>query len=574
MMKFPILFLIPWWIGSLATAADMVVQIEPRWHDQPLRLAEMTLRNAAGNELSVIRLAGLLSAAKLQREDGAWIGVDDWFGFLDVDKQRTMFTLTGVPDGKYTALRFDLGLDAATDKSDPAKRAAGHPLHPDVNGLHGSGKGGYVFLAVEGRWRQADGKDGGYSWHLAGAACRRTVEVPVDLDLSGPLKMTLMLDVARIFGATHRIDMAAAESTHPQSVGGLAERIADNAVAAFSLLRVEPRAAAADRPQTAAVTFPGGLELQIPAHFPQAKWPADNPLTKDGVALGRRLFNDGRLSATNGISCASCHWEQLAFSDPPRFSTGTAGQLGSRNSLPLMNLAWKPSFFRDGRVSSLREQVMHPIKDPLEMNETLDHVVAKLQRDRFYRSSFEKVFGTPGITEQRLGLALEQYLLTLVNGNSKFDLALRRKAILTEDEQRGYTLFFTESDPARGIRGAACFHCHSGTHFTNHAFRNNGLDADGLIKDTGRERVTGNRADRGKFMVPSLRNLTLTDPYMHDGRFETLEEVVDHYDHGVVRPDTLDPNLARHVSRGGLGLNPDEKRALVSFLEMLTDVME
>jgi cytochrome c peroxidase len=569
MMKSPLLFLIPWWMGSFATAADMIVQIEPRWHDRPLRLAEMTFKNAAGNELSVTRLAGLLSAAKLQREDGAWIdAAAEWFAFLDVEKQRTTFTLTGVPDGKYTALRFDLGLDAATDKSDPAKRAAGHPLHPDVNGLHRSGKAGYVFLAVEGRWRQADGKDGGYSWHLAGEACRRTVEVPVPLDLRGPQqKMTLMLDVARLFSATHKMDMAATKSTD----GGPAERMADNAVAAFSLLRLEPQAAATETPETTAVTLPGGLALQIPSHFPPAKWPADNVLTKDGIALGRRLFNDGRLSANFRVSCSTCHWEQLAFSDPPRFSIGTAGKEGVRNSLPLMNLAWKPSFFWDGRVSALRDQVMHPIKDPLEMNETPGGVVAKLERDRGYRASFEKTFGTPGITEQRLGLALEQYLLTLVNGNSKFDLAMRGKATLTEDEQLGFTLFFTESDPARGIRGAACFHCHSGPHFTNHAFMNNGLDAEDSIKDIGREKVTGHRADRGKFMVPSLRNLNLTDPYMHDGRFETLEEIVDHYNDGIARSLTLDPKLARHLPAGGLGLTPEEKAALVAFLEMLTD---
>ncbi|HWB06507.1 MAG TPA: MbnP family protein [Verrucomicrobiales bacterium] len=565
-MKSPILFLFSWWIGGIATAADMVVQIEPRWHDQPLRLAEMTLKNAAGNQLSVTRLAGLLSAPKLQREDGAWISLPEWFGFLDVEKQRTSFTLSGVPDGRYTALRFDLGLDAATDKSDPAKRAAGHPLRPDVNGLHQSGKGGYVFLAIEGRWHQPDGKDSSYSFHLAGDACRKTIEVPAPLDLRGPLKLTLMLDVSQFFGAKHRIDPTAAE---PGVVS-----IADNTAAAFSLLRVEPSTAAAQSPETTAATFPGGLTLQIPAHFPQPQWPADNPLTKYGVALGRRLFNDGRLSANNRVSCSTCHWEQLAFSDPPRFSTGTAGREGPRNSLPLMNLAWKPSFFWDGRAPSVREQVMHPIKDPLEMNETLDRVVAKLQRDRYYRTSFEKAFGTPGITEQRLGLALEQYLLTLVNGNSKLDHALRGKATLTAEEQRGFTLFFTENDPARGVRGAACFQCHSGTHFTNHAFMNNGLDADDAIKDTGREKVTGNRADRGKFMVPSLRNLTLTDPYMHDGRFETLEEVIDHYDHGVVPSTTLDPKLARHLPRKGLGLTPEEKTALVSFLETLTEENE
>ena len=151
-MKSPLCLLLT---ASVSCAADLTVQIEAHWQDRSLPLAEMALRNAVGNQLSVTRLAGLLSAAKLQQLDGTWIGASDWFGFLDVEKKRTSFTLTGVPDGKYKALRFDLGLDAATDKSDPAKRAAGHPLHPDVNGLHWSWKAGYVFLAIEGRWRQA-----------------------------------------------------------------------------------------------------------------------------------------------------------------------------------------------------------------------------------------------------------------------------------------------------------------------------------------------------------------------------------------------------------------------------------
>ena len=325
---------------------------------------------------------------------------------------------------------------------------------------------------------------------------------------------------------------------------------------------------------TKTLKLPGGFELAVPAEFPEPKWPADNQLSSEGIALGRRLFNDGRLSENYQVSCATCHWEQLAFSDAPRFSTGTAGKEGSRNSLPLMNLAWKPSFFWDGRVATLRQQVMHPIKDPLEMNETPERVVARLQEDRRYRAAFEKAFGSPGITENRMGLALEQYLLTLLSGTSKVDLARRGKATLTEEELLGSKLFFAENDPARGVRGAGCFRCHSGPLFTNHAFMNNGLDAEGAVKDTGRERATGNSADRGKFMVPSLRNLLLTDPYMHDGRFETLEDVIEHYDRGVAASATLDPQLAKVQTSGGLKLTAGEKQALAAYLEALTDGTE
>ncbi|HEX2747783.1 MAG TPA: MbnP family protein [Verrucomicrobiales bacterium] len=556
--------------GALC-AADLTVQVEPRWQEKPLVLSDLSLKNAAGNEMSVTRLACLLSAAKLQREDGTWIGAGNWQAFLDVEKKRTSFTLNGVPGARYKALRFDVGLDAATDKSDPAKRPAGHVLHPDVNGLHWSWRGGYVFVAIEGRWRQADGAEGGYSYHLAGEPCRGTVEVRAELDLRGAQKMTLVLDAAKLFSAAHKIDIKDADSTHSGDDGGLAQRMSDNAVAAFSLLSVVPQIAPTPVPATVTVTSPAGVKLVIPSHFPQVSWPADNTLTPAGVALGKRLFNEPLLSVNGTQSCAACHKEQSAFTDPRRFSTGAQGQLGVRNAMPLANLAWKPAYFWDGRVATLREQVLRPIQDPLEMNETLDRVVEKLGKDAGYAADFSKVFGTPAITAERLGMAMEQYLLTLVGGNTKLDRALHGGPALSEEERRGFDLFFTESDPARGIRGADCFHCHGGAHFTNNAFANNGLDSDKTLKDEGRGKITGASSDRGKFMVPSLRNVARTAPYMHDGRFATLEEVVDHYDKGIVRSATLDPNLAKHLSWGGLGLKAEDRKALIAFLRTLTE---
>ena len=346
--------------------------------------------------------------------------------------------------------------------------------------------------------------------------------------------------------------------------------MADNAVTAFSLLRIEPQVTAAAQP-VVPVTTPGGVKLEIPAHFPQVNFPADNPLTSAGVALGRRLFNETALSVTGTQNCASCHQEKAAFTDPRRFSTGAQGQQGTRQSMPLQNLAWKPSFFWDGRAPSLREQALRPIQDPLEMNETLERVVEKLTRDAGYPAEFAKAFGSPGITAQRLGMAVEQYLLTLIGGKSKLDRALHGGPALTDEEKLGFTLFFTESEPRRGIRGADCFHCHGGAHFTNNAFANNGLDADAAITDKGREQVTHDPADRARFMVPSLRNVAGTAPYMHDGRFATLEEVIEHYDKGLQRSATLDPNLAKHLHYGGLGLKPEEKRALAAFLRTLTE---
>ena len=552
-----------------AHAARLAVRIEHRWNGQPLPIGEVALRNDAGNELSVTRLAYLLSSAKLQRADGSWLAANDWFAFIDAAKQRTEFSLGDVPAGRYSAIRFDLGLDPAADKSDPAKRAADHPLNPNVNGLHWSWRGGYVFLAIEGRWRQRDGELGGYSYHLAGQACRGTIEVPADLDLSGNALVTLVFDAEKIFGAQHHIDIANAPSTHSRTGDDLAPRLADNAVRAFALARVEPDLRPAGK--RSAVTLPGGLDVKIPAHFPQANLPADNLPTAGGVALGERLFHDPRLSINNSQSCASCHDPTFAFADPRPVSSGAEGQRGSRNAMPLFNLAWKPSFFWDGRAPSVRAQVLMPIQDPLEMHESLGHALAKLVADPKYPDEFERVFGSREITADRLARALEQFLLTRISADAKIDRVLRGDAQLTGEEQRGFNLFFSESDPAHGIRGADCFHCHGGANFTNNQFLNNGLDADDTRADAGRAQFTGAAQDRGCFMVPSLRNVALTAPYMHDGRFKTLDEVIEHYDDGVQRSATLDPNLAKHLPWKGLGLSADEKRALVAFLRTLTD---
>lgn len=553
-------------------AARLTVEIQHRWQGAPLPLAKPGLVNAAGDKFSVTRLAYLLSKARLRGENGEWIGADDWFAFLDVEKDRTGFTLPKLPRGKYTALRFDLGLDEKTDKSDPARWPAGHPLNPDLNALHWSWKDGYVFLAIEGHYERPGENPGGYSYHLAGQDCARTIEIPVEMDLNGNLRLTLAFDTRRVFDAAHTIRIPDADSTHSHDDGGLAARMADNAAQAFALLGIQPDLQNAGPAElVGSVNAPPTLAGHVPPHFPLTAWPEDNVPTTDGVALGRRLFEDKRLSINNTQSCSSCHHQQAAFAEPLATSIGAQGQVGARNAMPLFNLAWKPSFFWDGRSPTLRDQVLRPIQDPLEMNETLPGVIAKLRADPGYVTDFEKAFGTREITPEGIALALEQFLLTFISGHSKLDLTHQGGAKLTEQEQHGFRLFFTESDPVRGIRGADCFHCHGGAHFTNNQFHNNGLDPEGLIRDIGREKVTGKPEDKGKFMTPSLRNVALTAPYMHDGRFKTLEEVVEHYDHGIKSSPTLDPNLAKHLTHGGLGLTSEEKAALVSFLKTLTD---
>jgi len=279
------------------------------------------------------------------------------------------------------------------------------------------------------------------------------------------------------------------------------------------------------------------------------------------------------LSVNNSQSCASCHDAGTGFADSRRFSVGAEGMTGTRNAMPLFNLAWASNagYFWDGRAPTLREQVLMPVTDAHEMNESLERVVEKLSTDAEYPDAFATAFGSGGIDADRIARALEQFLLSLVAQESKFDRAVRKLDKLTPEEQRGLTLFITEHDPARGLKGADCFHCHGGTLFTDHRFTSNGLDLEPA--DPGRMKVTGDEADRGKFKTPSLRNIARTAPYMHDGRFGTLEEVVEHYSTGVQRAGNLDPNLAKHPP-AGLDLSPEDKAALVAFLRSLSDLTD
>ncbi len=560
-------FLLPIFLASSLSAAQLTVVLQPQWHDQLLALNETSLSNRSANQFSITRIAFLLSKAQLQQQDGKWIGANDWFAFIDVEKKQTTFSLPNIPAGLYTALRFDLGLDDSIDKSEPSPRPAGHPLHPDTNNLHWGWRKGYIFLALEGRYQQKDGKLGGFSYHLAGQECRGTVEVPVSMDLRTAQVLRLSFDASYLFDSAHAINIHDSDTTHSGNDGGLAGKITDNALQAFGIISIAPDISPIAQTNKPLVT-PAGVSLAVPAHFPVPNWPQDNLPTPAGVKLGEMLFHEARFSLNNQQSCASCHQSDKSFTDGLKVSIGTTGQHGTRNAMPLTNLAWKPAYFWDGRANTLREQVLMPIEDKNEMNESLDRVVTKIN-DR--QDEFAKAFGTKEITKERIGLALEQYLLTLIAAESKMDHTITKGAQLSQQEARGMELFFTESDPGRGVKGADCFHCHGGAHFTNNQFLNNGLDLEDMMIDLGRMRVTSAVTDRGKFVVPSLRNVARTAPYMHDGRFATLEEVIAHYNSGIQASATLDPNLAKHLGHGGLNLTKDDQAALVAFLKALSD---
>ncbi len=305
--------------------------------------------------------------------------------------------------------------------------------------------------------------------------------------------------------------------------------------------------------------------------LPDPSIAADNPLTREGVKLGRMLFYEKMLSADGTMSCATCHVQEFAFSDTNQFSIGIRNLPGKRQAMAVFNMAWNTNeFFWDGRAHLLRHQSLKPIQDELEMDETLENAVAKLQASEMYRDQFRRAFGTETVDTLLMSKAMEQFMNSIVSYQSKYDAYLAGNATLTAQEERGRFLFFTEYNPGFPAQsGADCQHCHGGPNFENDNYMNNGLDPEPQFTDLGRYDVTGDPADRAKFKVPSLRNIALTAPYMHDGRFKTLEEVVNHYNR-VFPSSTLDPSFQQQLPQG-LQLSPPDRQALVAFLKTLTD---
>ena len=307
--------------------------------------------------------------------------------------------------------------------------------------------------------------------------------------------------------------------------------------------------------------------------------PADNPLTVEGVELGRLLFWETRLSEDNSMSCGSCHLPEVNFADPAQYSTGVTGAVGTRNAMALINLGWASSFFWDGRSPSLEDQIRDPVPHPSEMNLPWPEAVAKLQADDTdtrYPERFFDAFGTTEISEDLVVMAIAQFVRTMISSDSKFDRWRRGETDLTDSEYNGYQMFLREGgDPEEvpgGQFGGDCFHCHgeAGLQFTDHLFHNNGLDPS-FEADPGRASVTGSPLDSGLFRTPTLRNVALSGPYMHDGRFQTLEEVIEHYNSGGVASSTIDPFMK--YTTGGLTLAPSQKADLLAFLHTLTDTV-
>jgi len=295
----------------------------------------------------------------------------------------------------------------------------------------------------------------------------------------------------------------------------------------------------------------------------------ENPVTKEGALLGRYLFYDPALSADNTFSCSSCHTQKAAFSDAPKqFSKGINGVLQTRNTLPLFNLAWYTGFFWDGRAATIESQVFHPLSGMNEMRISWTLAINRLRKSGHYKQLFIDAFGSNEIDSLRIVNAIAQFERTLISANSKYDKALRGEAFFTEDELEGFGLV---NDMTKGD----CLHCHSSDADalgTTGSFSNNGLDTNIVSEkaDRGLAVFTNKKEDLGKFKIPSFRNLLFTAPYMHDGRFQTLEEVIDFYSEGIHNAANVDPRMST-VSRGGARLTKEEKRQIISFLKTMSD---
>ena len=291
------------------------------------------------------------------------------------------------------------------------------------------------------------------------------------------------------------------------------------------------------------------MPLQRPSNFPEIAYDtAGNPITKQGFELGRKLFYDAKLSRDNTISCGSCHIQTSAFTQHGHnVSHGIDDLLGTRNSQPVVNLAWSRSFFWDGGVFNLDLQPFSPIQNPVEMGADLPAIIEKLNNDSEYPPMFGKVFGNKTITSANLMKALSQFMLQCVSANSRYDKYVRNEGVqLNAGEQEGLSIFRQK-----------CGTCHSTDLFTDNLFHSNGLPP-AAVNDKGRATITLNSADEYLFKTPTLRNLTYSTPYMHDGRFRTIEEVLDHYSDGMQDRASLD-NQFRQNNKIGIPLSADEK---------------
>lgn len=315
-------------------------------------------------------------------------------------------------------------------------------------------------------------------------------------------------------------------------------------------------------PMPSSKTGNDSIRFVVPANFPQPVYQFENnPLSDAGFALGRAIFYDTLLSIDRSISCSNCHQPFAAFANLDHaVSHGVANCFGTRNAPPLFNLAWQKEFMWDGGVKHIEVSPLNAITSSCEMASSLDTITQRLRNSALYRQLFQNAFGSTEINSQKMLRALAQFTSMLISASSKYDRYVRHEpgGVFTKEEEEGYRLFKQH-----------CSSCHTEPLFTDLSFRNNGLDA--VSEDPGRDTITGIEADRGKFRVPSLRNIELTAPYMHDGRFDDLDQVLNHYTTTVKKNPALDTAFIQAGGKLGLPLKKTEKQKIIAFLKTLTD---
>ncbi len=534
-----------------------------------LFLDSLRYKSTSDETYSLSRVSYLISEIALETSSGNWVEVDT-IGYIDAAKRLTSIDFL-LPPNTYRSIRFNIGLPEDLNHSDPSQYPIRHALHPDYNNLHWTWATGYIFMALEGRVRFPEGKIGGFVYHLANDVNLVPIQLPLNLFHIEHTLIEIGFDLNKVLGSPQSLSFQNdGYSTHSHKADDIALKLVQNLLGSFQINRIQEFSPKKKSTPPRPIDLPDlhtPYEFKMSRHFPMPDLPTDNPLVTERVELGKELFFDPILSTHNTISCVTCHNPKNAFSDTRIQSTGTNSTMTRRHSMPLFNLAWKEAFFWDGRATSLREQVFHPILALNEMGSSVDQVIKKLQAETRYKELFAKAFNPGTITQEHIELALENYLLTLVSYHSRFDEAISGKTKLTKEEKRGFELFMTEYEPRSNRFGADCFHCHGGALFTDNQFHNNGLFPS---KDLGKYEYTAKNSDRFKFATPSLRNIELTAPYMHDGSLATLEDVVAHYNSGIHNSETLDPNLAKHPPEG-IQLSEADERALVAFLKSLTD---
>jgi cytochrome c peroxidase len=297
--------------------------------------------------------------------------------------------------------------------------------------------------------------------------------------------------------------------------------------------------------------------MQQPKGWPKPQYNfAENKLSQAKINIGRALFYDAILSKDSTISCASCHLSYTAFTHVDHaLSHGIGDSIGKRNSPALMNLAWQTSFMWDGAVNNIEVQALAPLHDIKEMGENITHVVEKLNRSPLYQQLFYQAYKDSIINSQRMLKCMAQFMLTLVSANSKYDKVMKQQETFTAQEKNGYIIFKNN-----------CTTCHTEPLFTNTKVANNGLPIDTVLKDFGRMKITNNAADSLLFKVPTLRNIEYSFPYMHDGRFKKLSQVINHYTNGIQASATLSSALKKPIA-----LSANDKVDLIAFLLTLSD---